>query len=200
MKNPCSVSAGRVEDTEQRRNDTLPPSATRILPFLSSRQTMTNNDIEQPSPPEVVVDAATSSYPPLPLLEATLVDDKVYDAVAIDDIANEAFAVCPLWWKRHPKVAVCGLVLVSTVVIAVVAGAAIAIRESIQSKQGTQPSPSPPTQEGASTTTAIPLSDKCFANRDELVLAVDQYLTTDDCPSNSNCDIGKEYGWPMKSW
>jgi hypothetical protein len=140
MKNPCSVSAGRVEDTEQRRNDTLPPSATRILPFLSSRQTMTNDDIEQPSPPEVVVDAATSSYPPLPLLEATLVDDKVYDAVAIDDIANDAFAVCPLWWKRHPKVAVCGLVSVSAVVIAVVAGAAIAISEKA-SKANKEPSP-----------------------------------------------------------
>ena len=115
MKNPRSVSAGCVEDTEQRRNDTLPPSATRILPFLSSRQTMTNDDIEQPSPPEVVVDAATSSYPPLPLLEAMLVDDKVYDAVAIDDIANDAFAVgfrgsdcscgrcCNCHQRKHPK-------------------------------------------------------------------------------------------------
>jgi len=205
METPHSVYAGHVDDTAESRtnNSVLPPSETRtrsrILPFLSSRQTLTNNDIEQPSPPEVVVDAAPSSDPPLPLLEATLVDDKVYDAVPVNDIPDDAVAIRPSWWKRHPKVAACGL-FVSVAVVSLgagVAGIVIANRERYRRDELNSETPSPPTTAVATTT---PQSDKRFANRGELVSAIDRYLTTEDCPSNRDCDVGKEYGWPMKSW
>jgi len=181
METPHSLSAGRVDDTAEGRTNSsaLPPSATwtrsPIPPLLSSFRQMTDDDIEQQ--PEEEIDAAPfSDYLPLPLLEATLVDDIIYDA----------FAVRPSWWKRHPKVAVCGLLLVSA---AIVAGVAIAIRDRTRAKQkaGNQPSPTPP-------------SYKCVANRGELISAIDRYLTTEDCPSNRNCGVGKEYGWPMNSW
>ncbi|KAL7425433.1 hypothetical protein ACHAXH_000013, partial [Discostella pseudostelligera] len=48
------------------------------------------------------------------------------------------------------------------------------------------------------TTTTTTPPQTCFANRDELLSAIDRYVT-EKCHSISSCDVGKEYGWPMNS-
>ena len=46
---------------------------------------------------------------------------------------------------------------------------------------------------------AVTTSNPCFANRDELKLAVDEYMRQ-NCPNDTNCTLGGVYGWPMNSW
>ena len=42
-------------------------------------------------------------------------------------------------------------------------------------------------------------SVKCFADKDELQSAVDDYMN-EDCSNNNDCDVAQTYGWPMNSW
>jgi len=46
---------------------------------------------------------------------------------------------------------------------------------------------------------AVTTSNPCFANRDELTLAVDEYMTK-NCLNDPNCTLGGVYGWPINSW
>ncbi|KAL3770058.1 hypothetical protein ACHAWU_005885 [Discostella pseudostelligera] len=192
MVTPVSVAAGLLDDTAQRRtNSALPPSARKRtwINRMSSRQMMTDDEIEQP---EEAVVAEASSDPPPPLLEATLVDDIVYDAVAVR----------PSWWKRQPKVAVCGVLLVTAVVVAAVSVPSIVLSGRIR-KQNSANQQGDDIIDVDSTPEIdnVPIKrDVCFTTRDKLDSAIERYLTTEDCPNNRNCDVGKEYGWPMESW
>ncbi|KAL3766030.1 hypothetical protein ACHAWU_002745 [Discostella pseudostelligera] len=105
------VADGSIE----RRTDNVfsPLERPSSIPFYSSHQIAPDSDdddIEQ----QLEVDLAQSADdPPFPLLEATLVDDVVYDAVAFDEVS-----VRPSWRKRHPKLAAGGLFLVIAAVVA----------------------------------------------------------------------------------
>ena len=40
---------------------------------------------------------------------------------------------------------------------------------------------------------------KCFSNHYELQASVDSYLSQ-NCATNSSCDVAQTWGWPMNSW
>ncbi|KAL7440302.1 hypothetical protein ACHAXH_006188, partial [Discostella pseudostelligera] len=192
METPVSVASGLLDDTAQRSTNTaLPPSARKRtwINRMSSRQMMTDDEIEQPE--DVVVVEASSDPPPL-LLEATLVDDIVYDAVAVR----------PSWWKRQPKVAVCGLLLATAVVVAAVSVPSIVLSGRIRKQNSAiQQGDDIIDVESTPQIDNVPIKrDVCFTTRDKLVSAIERYLTTEDCPNNRNCDVGTEYGWPMETW
>jgi hypothetical protein len=127
---------------------------------------MANCNIEQPA--QVVVLAMPTSEAPLPLIEAHLLNDIICDAIAADcDVP-----IRPNWWKRHPKIAWCGMMLA----IALIA-AAVAVPMWLNSK----PIPNP-----------IPKNVSCFSNRTELVTAIDLYAEQ-DCPNDKGCKVGQMY-------
>ena len=42
-------------------------------------------------------------------------------------------------------------------------------------------------------------ANKCYADRGELLTAVDDYISQ-DCPNINNCTVGQTYGYPINSW
>ena len=172
------------------------PNVEKIMSSLSVASVSSfssTDDVEQ------AAGASSEGAPPpslsyhLPLIEATLVNDIVYDAVAIR----------PYFWKRHPKYAVGGVLLMVMIVVTV---ATALLAPSVQNR-GQNSTRNQNEPEGIGIEFDNPLQNygptmrggKCFAARTELTTAINRY-DNEDCASDSRCEVGQQYGWPMNSW
>ena len=174
-----STDAVTVDDSdEERRTDSIvyPPPAS--VPIIS----MPPNDVDDIEQPEVAVSEPTYADPPFPLLEATLVDDVVYDAVAVH----------PSWWKRHPKIAFGGLVVIISAIVAAVAVPSIRLSGRNNREQNSL--------DKQDTTNSLPVKrGLCFTDKRELQAALENY-TEQFCSNDQSCEVAQKYGWPMNYW
>ena len=47
---------------------------------------------------------------------------------------------------------------------------------------------------------SVAASKRCFASKDELKAAIDEYNDDGCADETTSCDVSEMYGWPMNSW
>ena len=149
-----------------------------LLPLLPEQDQYQRSSLL--SVPDVAADSPheqSDEQTSLPIaIEATLVEEErredeiIYDAIPI--------LVQPSWWKRHPKK--CGALILLTGSLIISVGVAMLMQYL------------PATND--------PKPTKCFVDKGELLGAINKYMTMEVCPGNRDCEVGREYGWPMNTW
>jgi hypothetical protein len=148
--------------------------------------------------------SAGGRNPSLPLPTAYMVED---EESGIDDAGYDiVYEATPLepelpWWKQRRIKLFMAVNCVLMVAIALAVGLGVAFSRPAPIDTATIVGKATPSGSRFPTKAPTKPSYKCFADRDELKAAVDQYVAIDCFRNDTLCStVSSKYGWPIGSW
>eukprot|EP00804_Cyclotella_cryptica_P005145 CCRYP_018679-RA/>CCRYP_018679-RA protein AED:0.28 eAED:0.28 QI:75/0/0.5/1/0/0/2/0/434 len=187
---PVPFAQIAVEPLKEPCTTTASTSSTSLAQRASSSPSLVDQSPLVDGPTDQNIERLSATFNPIPILSPTVViqdetsTPSLPEATMVNDFVVDAFPVRPSWCRSHLR----HVIGVSIALVILVAAVSLFL-PALTVNTTTREVPS-----------ASPLSrTKCFVDQYLLATALDQYINQ-TCNTDSECEVGKEYGWPINAW